>query len=93
MVKLSDNGANILKQVKSTDAIAAGSVLNTVKKRVDKLTTTTGKTIFPTFTTRTEAQEEANRLNVINQLVIGAKEGIVEALPKLVSSDITNTIL
>ncbi len=66
MVKLLDNGANILTQVKSTNAITAGSVLKTAKKRVDELTTTTGKTILPTFTTQTEAQEEANRMNIIN---------------------------
>ena len=53
----------------------------------------TGKTILPTFTTQTEAQEEADRLNVINQSVIGAKEGVVEAVSKLVGSDITNAIL
>jgi hypothetical protein len=32
-------------------------------------------------------------LNVINQSVIGAKEGVVEAVSKLVGSDITNAIL
>ena len=32
-------------------------------------------------------------MNVINQLVIGAKEGVVEAVSKLVGSDITNAIL
>jgi hypothetical protein len=64
-----------------------------VKKQADKLTTTTSKTILPTFTTQTKAQEEANHLNIINQLVIGAKEGVVKALTKLVGSDITNTIL
>jgi hypothetical protein len=32
-------------------------------------------------------------LNVINQSVIGAKEGIVEAVSKLVGSNITNAIL
>jgi hypothetical protein len=32
-------------------------------------------------------------LNVINQLVIVAKEGILEAVLKLVGSNITNTIL
>ena len=63
------------------------------KKRADELSTTTGKTILPTFTTRTEAQEEADRLNVINQSVIGAKEGVVEAVSKLVGSDITDAIL
>jgi hypothetical protein len=32
-------------------------------------------------------------LNVINQLVIGAKEGVVEAVTKLAGSNITDTIL
>ncbi len=32
-------------------------------------------------------------MNIINQSVIGAKEGVVEAVSKLVSSDITDTIL
>jgi hypothetical protein len=32
-------------------------------------------------------------LNVINQSVIGAKEGAVEAVSKLVGSDVTNAIL
>ena len=53
----------------------------------------TGKTILPTFTTPTEAQEEADQLNIINQMVIGAKEGVVKAESKLVGSDITNSIL
>jgi hypothetical protein len=93
MVKLLNNGANILTQVKLTNAITAGSVLKTAKKRADELTTTTGKTILPTFTAQTEAQEEADRLNVINQSVIRAKEDIIEALTKLVGSNITNAIL
>jgi hypothetical protein len=62
----------------------AGSVLKSAKKRAGELSTMTGKTVLPTFTTRTEAQEEADRLNIINQLVIGAKEGVVKALSKLV---------
>ncbi len=32
-------------------------------------------------------------MNVINQLVIGAKEGIVKAVTKLVGSDITDAVL
>jgi hypothetical protein len=93
MVKLLDNGDNILTQVQSTDVITAGSVLKLAKKRADKLSTTTGKTVLPIFTTQTEAQEEANQLNVINQSVIGTKEGIVEAVLKLVGSNITDAIL
>jgi hypothetical protein len=93
MVKLLDNGDNILTQIQSTDAITAGSVLKLAKKRADDLSTMTGKTILPTFTTRMEAQEEADQLNVINQSVIGAKEGVVEAVSKLVGSDIIDAIL
>jgi hypothetical protein len=47
MVKLLNNGANILTQVKSTDAITAGSILKTAKKQVDELSTTTGKPSSP----------------------------------------------
>jgi hypothetical protein len=43
--------------------------------------------VTPTITSQSEAQEEADCLNVINQLVISAKEGIVEAVTKLVGSD------
>jgi hypothetical protein len=60
------------------------------KKQADALSTTTGKTFLPTITAQTEAQEEANRLNIINQSVIGAKEGVVEAVSKLAGSNITN---
>jgi len=66
MVKLLNDGNNILTRIQSTDAITAGSVLKLAKKCADELSTTTGKTILPTFTTRTEAQEEAYQLNVIN---------------------------
>jgi hypothetical protein len=93
MVKLLDNGDNILTCVQSTDAITAGSVLKAARARADNLLKTTGKTVLPIFTTRTEAQEEADRLNVINQSVIGAKEGVVEAVSKLVGTDITDAIL
>ena len=93
MVKLLDNRDNILTQVQSTVAITAESVLKLTKKRADELSTMTGKTILPTITARTEAQEEADQLNFINQSVIGAKEGVVKVVSKLVGSDITNAIL
>ena len=51
MVKLLDDGDNILTRVHSTDAITAGSVLKSAKKRADELTTMTGITVLPTFTT------------------------------------------
>ena len=93
MLKLLNNGNNILTRVQSTDAITALSALKLAKKRADDLSTTTGKTVLPTFNTQTEAQEEADQLNVINQLVIGTKEGFVKEVSKLVGSDITGAIL
>ncbi len=80
MKKLLDDGYNLLTLVKSTDTITAGSVIKAAKKRANKLTALTGKTVLPSITTQAEAQEEAVQLNVINQLVIGAKEGVVEAI-------------
>ena len=93
MEKLLDSGNNLLTLVKSTDAIMASYVIKKAKNRADKLTASTGKTILPSITSRAEAQEEADQLNVINQLVIGAKEGVVEAITKLVGSNVIDTIL
>jgi hypothetical protein len=60
MVKLLDDGDNILTRVQLTDAITAGSVLKAAQARADNLSKTTGKTVLPIFTTKTEAQEEAD---------------------------------
>jgi hypothetical protein len=93
MEKLLNNANNLLTLIKSTDTITADSVIKAAKKRADELTTTTGKTVLLSITAQTEAQEEANQLNIINQLVIGAKEVVVEAITKIIGSNITNAIL
>jgi hypothetical protein len=93
MEKLLNDGNKLLVMVKSTDAIMAGSVIKAAKKGADELTATICKTVLHSDTTQTEAQEEANQLNVINQSVIGAKDGVVEAITKLVGSNVTNAIL
>ena len=49
--------------------------------------------IAPTITTRKEAQDEANRLNLNCQAVIGAKEGSVTAITDNVGSDVTDIVL
>jgi hypothetical protein len=91
--KLLNNGNNLLTLGKSTDAITACYAVKEAKNRADKLTTSTGKTVLPSITSQAEAQEEVNRLNVINQMVIGAQEGVVKAITKLVGSNVTNAIL
>jgi hypothetical protein len=93
MEKLLDDGNNLITLVKSTDAITGSYVIKEAKQRADELTASTNKTVSPSITARAEAQEEADRLNVINQSVIGAKVGVVEAITKLVGSDVTNAIL
>ncbi len=93
MEKLLNDGDNLLTLVMSTDAITARYVNKEAKNRADELTASTSKTVHPSITARVEAQEEADGLNVINQLVIDAKEDVVEAITKLVGSDITNAIL
>jgi ethanolamine ammonia-lyase large subunit len=79
--------------VKSTNVIKAGSVLEKAKQNCAALATLTGKTVLTIITTQVEAQEEADRINIINQSVIGSIEGAVDAITKLVGSNITNAIL
>ena len=93
MEKLLKDGTNLLTNVKSTNTIMANSVLKAAKARADAASKAMSTTITPAITSQLEAQEEADRLNVINQLVIGAKEGVVKAVTKLVGSDITNAVL
>jgi hypothetical protein len=93
MEKLLNDGNNLLTLVKSTDAIIASYVITKAKNKADDLTVSTGKTVLPSITWRAEAQEEADWMNVINQLVIIAKECVVKAITKLVGSDVTDAIL
>ncbi len=93
MEKLLEDGTNLLTNVKLTDAIMANSVLKAAKARADMASKASSTIITPTITSRLEAQEEADHLNVINQSVIGAKEGVVKAVMKLVGRDITDAVL
>jgi hypothetical protein len=93
MEKLLEDRTNLLTNVKLTNAITANFVLKAAKTKADAASKASSTTITPTITSQSEAQEEADRLNVINQSVIGAKEGVVEAGTKLVGSNITDAVL
>jgi hypothetical protein len=93
MAKLLKDGSNLLTIVKLTNAITANSILKAAKTKADAASKAASTTIVPAITSRSEAQEEADHLNVINQSVIGAKEGVVKAVTKLVGSNITNAVL
>ncbi len=78
---------------KSNKAVTPEAVLKKAKKAAAKESKSTGTTVTPAFTLRSEAQEEVDRCNVAAQAMIGAKEGIVEALTALVGTNITNSVL
>jgi hypothetical protein len=78
---------------KANKTITTADVINMSKKKAKAKSTTTGTTVHPKMTSHADAHEEAERLNTNNQALIGAKEGIVEALTTFVGTNITNTIL
>jgi hypothetical protein len=61
--------------------------------KADQDSANTNTVVLPVITKRIEAQEEADRLNVINSSVIGAKEGVTEGVTLKVGSNITDSIL
>ncbi len=69
------------------------ALLKEAKEAAAKESKATSTTVTPAFTLCSEAQEEADRHNVAAQAMIGAKEGIVEALTALVGTNITNRVL
>jgi hypothetical protein len=93
MAKLLKDGLNLLTIVKSTNVITANLVLKAAKNKADAASKAASTTIAPAITLRLVAQVEADHLNVINQLVIGAKGGVVKAVTKLVGSNITDAVL
>jgi len=52
-----------------------------------------GPNVVPLITDRTEAQDQADRLNMQNQAVIGAKEGTTEAIVLQFGRDVTDSVL
>ena len=78
------------KANKSTTAedVLLESQNNAVDKSVKR-----GNIIVPKFTLQADAQHEANQRNIINQALIGAKEGVVKALTTLVGMDIMDAVL
>eukprot|EP00956_Cyclotella_meneghiniana_P029127 scaffold69668_cov62-Cyclotella_meneghiniana.AAC.2 len=52
-----------------------------------------GQNVLPLITDRTEAQDQADRLNLQNQAVIGAKEGATEGIVLQFGRDVTDSVL
>ena len=93
MSGLCEQSPNPVNGVKATVAITADMVMAAAKKQfaADKLLP--DPPAKQDFAVKSEAQDEANRLNDINQAVIGAKEGTAEALKRHVGSDVLDAVL
>jgi hypothetical protein len=84
--------ANAIATIKATSVATAKSVLDEAKAVA--AAASIGSTIVPpAIDSRADAQDEADRLNLINQAVIGAKEGAAEAITAKVGSDVTDAVL
>jgi hypothetical protein len=82
MSKLFDEAPNELNSIKTKDIYSWRDIIKREKDKADAKTknSTIGKVYQPEITTRSEAQDEADRLNQFNQAVIGIKEGYKDAL-------------
>ena len=81
--------ASDLAKMATTSVATVKSVLDDAKAKALAESTPTN-TVSPSITTRSDVQEEANRINLLHQAVIGAKEGATEAITNKVGSDITD---
>ena len=71
----------------------AADILCESKQEADDKAAQKGISVTPKITLQSIAQEESNRRNIINQALIGAKEGVVEALIDFVGTDNTDAVL
>ena len=94
MAKLMDATDNALTLRKNTDAHSIESVLQAARDVATAAgNQTNGSPTPPLIITREDAEVEAARENLLTQAIMGAKEGITEAITALVGSDITDAIL
>ena len=81
------------KGPQASNTRTAEDVLRSLQSEAVDEAVRTGTIIVPEFTLHANAQYEANQRNIINQALIGAKEGVVKALTTFVGTNITDTVL
>ena len=82
-------------EIKSNNVANIATVLATSTREAALATASLGPgadRIAPTITTRMEAQDEANRLNLNFQAVIGAREGTTTSMTDKVFSDVADIV-
>lgn len=96
MSKLMDETDNPINTIKLIDAFTASDVLRNEKKKADEKTknSKTNTVRLPEINTRSDAQEEADRLNQYYQAaILGVKEGTTEAWLEIVEHDVLDPVL
>ena len=100
MMKLVNSSTGVplsaISEINSNDIATIATVLVTATREAAGATAALGPSasrITPTITTCTEAQGEANCLNLNFQSVIGSKEGAATAITYKVGSDATDIVL
>ena len=83
---------NDLNAILSTKLVSRRSVLKNSKANAAKESTSTN-TVAPEITSNTDAQEEADMINMFRLAAIGAKEGAAAGIIKVVGTDITDATL
>ena len=86
---------NAIAHIKVTTVATAHSVLDEAQRIAAAATaaSTSGATVAPTIDTRSDAKDEADRLNLIHQAVVGAKEGAAEAITEKFGTNVTDSVL
>ena len=93
MADLAEKAPNAINRIKSTDAYDASDILRASKRKAEAEGKRLNIVITPDITTRSDAQEEADRKNGYSQAVIGVKEGVTEAIIEAVGTDVTDQVL
>ena len=83
---------NNLNAILSTNLVSRASILKTSRKSAADASTT-GNVVEPEIKTNTDAQEEANLINMFCLAAIGTKKGVAAGVSKVVGTDITNSTL
>jgi hypothetical protein len=90
MSKLLEEADNPINTIKSSDAFTASDELQNEKKKAEEKTKNSKKNAvyLLEINTRSDAQEEADRLNQYYQAAIGVKEGTTEVWLEIVGKDV-----
>ena len=93
MAGLLESTPNRINKIKSVDVVTPEQILKESRDEAAAISRSTGTTATPAITSRSDAQDEANRRKHYHQAVISVKEGVKEAIVLKVGTDVTDPVL